>query len=218
LPAPLQSSFGTQQLSLTCEASELPGVDITPIEYRHHAFKKYIPHYLNYSPLVLTFYCTGQMMEKRFFDYWINQCIPKSSGLVNYRLDNNGSPLYEAQININQYDQAGNLTYFALAQDAFPISLSPLNQNWGDDSIHRLTVTFIFTKWLTGDDGISGLPTRIPQVQAPFVTNFTNILNNALNTITNPAALITPGGIHSAINGLQAQGNQIAKNPFTLIY
>lgn len=169
-------------LALQCETAELPGVDITPIEYRHHAFTKRIPHHLNYAPLTLTFLCGGAMLEKQFFDLWIKLCVPNSTGLVSYRQDSQGNPLYEALITINQYDQTGNQTYFAQAQEAFPISLSQMNVNWGDDSIQRLTVTFVFTKWLTAQDGAVGQATPVSQSSLLGVNNFTNDISQLIGS------------------------------------
>lgn len=188
LPQQLTGPFGPMQLALTCEASELPGIDITPIEYRHHAFIKRIPHHITYSPVTFTFYCTGQMLEKQFFDMWADFCIPKATGLVNYRLDNLGNPQYESSITINQYDQTGNRTYFAQLEEAWPISVSALNLNWSDDSVHRVTVTMAYTKWLTAADGAVGASTPV-QRAGGLISNFTNGLVGVLEY----ASKLTPG-------------------------
>ena len=52
--------------------------------------------------------------------------------------------------------------------------MSSLNASWSDDSTHRLNVTFAYTKWLTGRDGVTGGSTAVEQGSVPFVTNFTN--------------------------------------------
>jgi hypothetical protein len=188
LPQQLTGPYGPVELALTCEASELPGIDITPIEYRHHAFIKRIPHHISYSPVTFTFYCTGQMLEKQFFDMWTDFCIPKATGLVNYRLDNLGNPQYESSVTVNQYDQVGNRTYFAQLDEAWPISVSALNLNWSDDSIHRVTVTMVYTKWLTAADGAVGASTPV-QRGGGLINNFTNALVGVLES----SSKLTPG-------------------------
>ncbi|MGH7744811.1 MAG: hypothetical protein ACREQ5_08355 [Candidatus Dormibacteria bacterium] len=181
LPPGLGSGQGAaKQLALQCENAEFPGIDIQPIEYRHHAFIKRIPFHLIYSPLTLTFLCTGAMSEKQLFDNWMNLCVPNVNGLVPYRLKN-GVPQYETTITINQYDLTGRYTYFAQAQEAFPTSVSQLVTNWQDDSIHRLTVTFMFTKWLSAQDGATGQSTPVQQSESPYVSNFGNDLNSIVN-------------------------------------
>ena len=186
-------SVTTSMLALQCEGAELPGIDVTPIEYRHHAFTKRIPHHLIYQPLNLTFICGGALLEKQFFDLWIKLCVPNNTGLVQYRQDAQGNPMYEALITINQYDQIGNRTYFAQAQEAFPISLSQMNVNWSDDSIHRLNVTFVFTKWLTQQDGAIGQSTPVSQGGLLSINNFTNDISSLVR------------GIQSVVNGSPLQ-------------
>jgi len=143
-------SYGSRELSLQCESAEFPGVELIPIEYRHYGFVRRIPHHINYSPISLTFYCTGQMIEKSLFDAWINTCINvggNSAGLINYRQDNQGNLQYEGTIQIRQYNQQGDTTYVVQAEECMPVSISSLPTNWSDDSTHRVTVTFVFTKW-----------------------------------------------------------------------
>lgn len=178
LPATMAGStaYGPRELALQCEASELPGVDIIPIEYRHHAFIKRMPHHVQFSPITLTFYCTGGMLEKQLFDAWTNLCVNRTTGLVNYRDDDSGNKNWEGTVYINQYDMVGNWTYFAAAQEAFPISVQPLGLNWGDDSIHRLAVTFGFTKWLVAADGAQGASTGVQQSASSIVSNYTNLI------------------------------------------
>lgn len=209
--------YGMRELQLTCESAELPGVDITPIEYRHYAFAKRIPHHFNFSPLSLTFYCTGTMMEKRFFDAWMNLCISKDSGLINYRLDNNGNPQYESDITISQFDTAGHVTYFAQAFECMPISVSPLNTNWADDSVHRVNVQFLFTKWKNLDEGAFNQSPNANNPGIPFVSNFTNILGNIEKTLTNPNELLSPRGVSNVIGGVESQVGKAISNPFELI-
>ena len=209
MPTLLTGPFGPMQLALTCEASELPGIDITPIEYRHHAFTKRIPHHINYSPMTFGFYCTGAMLEKQFFDIWADLCVPKATGLVTYRLDNIGNPQYESTITINQYDQTGNRTYFAQLQEAWPISVSALNLNWGDDSVHRVTITMVYTKWLTAQDGATGASTDVERAGSNIVTNFTNGLVGVLEY----ASKLTPGqglAVKSGLKAIQGLANDFS--------
>lgn len=176
------TSYGMRELSLQCEVSELPGRDINMIEYRHYAFIKRIPHINQYGQISFTFYCTGALLEKKLFDRWMDLMIPVDTGLVNYSEDNSGVPLYETTVNINQYDQSRNLIYTVNLISAIPISIANMGQNWADDSIHRLTVTFAFLKW-TSDQTAAGA-NQTGGSDGP-VTNYTNkftpVTNNPAN-------------------------------------
>jgi hypothetical protein len=128
---------------------------------------------LAYAPATFTFYCTGQMMEKKLFDAWINLCVPNSSGLVSYRDDESGNKTYESDITVTQYDQSGNETYYVDLIEAYPVSLSQMGTNWGDDSPQRLTVTFNFTKWKTEQDytGEQANPSSVSTYTNAPITN-----------------------------------------------
>jgi hypothetical protein len=169
-------SYGPRELALQCEAGELPGIEITPVEYRHYGFTRRIPHHLNFTPLTLTFFCTGQMMEKKLFDNWMNLCIAidgNSAGLISYREDTDGHLQYEATIQIRQYNQVGYITYVAKATECMPIAVSPLTTNWSDNNTHRVTVTFLYTKWVSQSVPVPILSTA--------VNNFTNELGLGAN-------------------------------------
>jgi len=118
-------------------------------EYMLHAFTRRVPRINQYSAHTFTFICTGDFWEKRFFDAWVDMMVPAQTGLVNYPLGPNNMRNYECDIYCNQYDLTGSLIYQAQLVDAVPIHVAALAQSWDNDSIHRLTVTFAFRKWLT---------------------------------------------------------------------
>jgi hypothetical protein len=168
------SIFGVRELIFQCEAAELPGKNINMIEYRHYAFTNRIPHFINYGEMSLTFYCNGKLEEKKFFDAWFESMIPTNSGLVNYQSNEEGSQNYSTRINIRQYSQVSDdqgqpkLIYECALIDAIPTSISPLSLNWGEDSVHRLQVSFAYKKW-TSTSGVSD-----HNSQSNAVTNYSN--------------------------------------------
>lgn len=137
-----------KDMSLLCEASELPGRDMAMIEYRHYGFIRRIPHFNTYGTVSFTFWCTGKLVEKKMFDTWFDAMIPADNGLLAYPEDSSGTPIYEAQVQINQYDTLGKRSYRATLIDALPISVAPIAQSWQDDSIQRMQVVFAFKKWV----------------------------------------------------------------------
>lgn len=146
------SQYGQMtDLNLQCEAAELPGRDISMVEYRHYAFIRRIPHQNQYGQASFTFYCTGDMWEKKLFDAWMDLMVPTNSGLVTYPETDAGGHNYDTFIYVNQYDMTGALQYQTKLIEAMPTSISPLATNWATDDVHRLTVNFVFKKWTTVD-------------------------------------------------------------------
>lgn len=89
----------TEALSLQCEIAELPGRTLATIDQRHYAFINKIPFFNVYSEITLTFYCTGNMSERIFFEDWMNLAIPSMSGLVSYE----SAADYKRPVQIIQY-------------------------------------------------------------------------------------------------------------------
>ena len=145
------NSFGTRELTLQCEAAELPGRNINMIEYRHHAFVERVPHFNTFGETALTFYCNNEFAEKKFFDSWIDSMVPIYSGLVRYYQDDSYENLYTSQIVIRQYNHTGDVIYNCTLMEAIPTAISPLSLNWSDDAVHRLQVSFAFKIWKTED-------------------------------------------------------------------
>ena len=162
IPPILQSAISSKDLSLVCEVSSLPRRDIAMIEYKQYAFVERIPHFNNYEGIMFSFICTGDMMEKKFFDQWMETMVDSADGLVAYPWDDNGISQYHTTIICNQYDQSGNLVYNMGLIDAIPLSIGAIVQNWQDDSINRLQVTFAYKKWTSSVVSVDTVTTSLP--------------------------------------------------------
>lgn len=145
------SNFGSRDLRFQCEAAELPGRNMTMIEYRHHAFIERVPHFTTFNEIGLTFLCNSELRERKFFDSWIDSIIPINNGLVKYYHNDSYESQYASSIKIRQYKNTGELMYNCTLQDAIPTSISPLSLSWADDSILRLQVIFSYKYWKTED-------------------------------------------------------------------
>lgn len=152
IPPVMNGTIDSKYLAFRCDAAELPGVEITAIEFTHYGFKQKIPHHLNFAPLTLSFYVTSNMSERTFFDVWMDRMIGFNTGLASYPLDTSGGGVNNfARIDLVQFDVLAYEQYIATVIDAFPISIAPMSLNWGGSDTHRLQVTFAYKKWLTVD-------------------------------------------------------------------
>jgi len=183
-------------LSLQCETSELPGRDIQMVDYVTHAFIRRVPHMNQYGQASFTFICTGDFWEKKFFDGWLDYMIPAQTGLVNYPMDANNNRNYETDINLQQYDMAGNQIYQATLIDATPVSMSPLNQSWDNDSIHRLIVNFQFRKWTTSKMSFNQATT----FSSPNQQILPNAVSGIISTVASAPSSVT-GDLRKLVSG-----------------
>ena len=179
-PFLVDQNYG-RELVLSCESSELPGVDINQIEFKHYSFLQRVPHFLTFTPVTMIFLCTGKMKEKIFFDAWANGMVPFNTGLLPFTQDNSIS----TSITINQYNNVGEISYAAKLIEAYPISISTMVVSWSDESVNRLQVTFAFKKWLNlVPDGSTTSAAKISDPAGGInvnntnsdVTNYTNIM------------------------------------------
>jgi hypothetical protein len=190
VPSAVQYASGTspRELTLLCENAELPGRDISLIEYRHYGFIKRLPHNNQYGQAQFTFISTGDFWEKRLFDRWLDVMIPTESGLITYPLDNQGNQNYETSVLVNQYSQTGDLIYTVKLIDAMPTSVTPMSLDWSSDAPHKLSVTFNFRKWISDSTNASVPPTDFGQAvggQVSVSPIATNPINNQTNNVPN---------------------------------
>ena len=163
-------AFTSRELTLQCEAAELPGRNVNMIEYRHHSFTERVPHFNTFGETSLTFYCNNEFAEKKFFDAWIDSMVPIYSGLVKYYQDDSYDNLYTSNIVLRQYKLTSEEPiYRCTLVEAIPTAISPLSLNWSDDSIHRLQVSFAFKLWRT-----EGVTTVSPELSQSFEIELTD--------------------------------------------
>jgi len=131
----------SKTLSYRCEIAQLPGRTLATIDRKTYGPIEKLPYLTTYNDIDLTFLIDGDMSEKYFFDTWLDLVNPKSTNNMNYKSE------YATSVLINQYDESNKKTYGVELIDAYPISMNQLDLDWSSDGVHKLTVTFAYTKW-----------------------------------------------------------------------
>lgn len=136
--------FGTNMtartLSYRCETAQLPGRTFATADRKTYGPIEKVPYISTYEDIELTFLVDDLMKEKYFFDAWLNFVNPITNDF-NYKNE------YATTLLINQYDSQNNKIYSAELIDAYPISINQLDLDWSSADVHKLTVTFAYTKW-----------------------------------------------------------------------
>lgn len=153
---PSKLGYNSFDLRFQCEVSELPGYNINTVDGRYYGVASPVASVASFNDINLTFICAGDFWEKKLFDKWMNLIIPFNNYNPEYR-DSYVSP----KIEINQFADYGDtaadessipkIIYSVALFNAFPVTIAPLQMNWADDGIHRLSVTFKYEYWITGD-------------------------------------------------------------------
>lgn len=111
VPSFLMGMGTSEQLSLQCEAAELPGYTLNTIENKIFGAPTPLAGTPSFGDVSLTFICAGNLWEKKFFDAWLNNIIPKQTYLVNYKMN------YVTDIIIRQYSEFMPIDKFELTRE-----------------------------------------------------------------------------------------------------
>lgn len=130
-------------LRFQCETAELPGYNINTYERRIYGITEAVAATPVYNDINMTFICTGDLWEKRYFDDWMEYILPK--GDYGYRAQYRDS--YTTNIDVRTYLESSEVSMKVRLVEAFPTSVNPITLNWADDGVNRLSVTFKYKRW-----------------------------------------------------------------------
>ena len=130
-----------RQISLNCEAAELPGRDLTTSDARIYGPTFKMPYMSNYNDVSFTFLCDASLVEKRVFDEWISAINPQNTFDFEYRES------YVSRVVIEQLTEDEVTAYSCELVEAYPIQVNAMPVSWGDDNFQRVTVTMTYRYW-----------------------------------------------------------------------
>jgi hypothetical protein len=176
----IMPKFGTravESLMYLCESAEIPGRAFETQEVRTYGSTYRRPFISAYSDVTLTFICTGEMLEKNFFDNWMQAINPTDYYDFNY------ADTYLSKIDVFQYSSAGQqvngntlrCTYQMTFMDAFPVTINPMPTSWAEDGVHRLQVQFSCSQVVRPYDPIKGSTQTNTIIQGGNIQNSGNI-------------------------------------------
>lgn len=137
-------------LNMRCENAQLPSRTLSTTTFKVYGIDEKFPYTTSYEDITLTFLVSDSMIEKKFFDAWLNWINPGNNYDLRYKKD------YSVPVLVNQYSLTNQKTYSVTLVDAYPISVNQLDLNWASDGVHKLSVTFAYTRWYNNSpDGLS---------------------------------------------------------------
>ena len=130
-------------LTYTAEQVTLPGRILQASDINIYGPPIKAPTRTLYNDLNITFLCDNFMVQRAFFDRWINFINPSEQGFnMRYRDD------YIGKINIYQMDEQGNKSNYGISlYEAYPLIVNDMGGNWVDNEVQRLQVQFSYRYW-----------------------------------------------------------------------
>lgn len=133
-----------------CEQAELPPRAFTLVQQKTYGPLEEFPIQNVYNKCSMTFICSDNMVEKLFFDLWM-ETICTSHPDFDYtnnnfvRFDFAYKSTYRSDIIVRQLDVTGNYSYAVGLRDAFPTEVYSLPLSWSQQNdYHRLNVVFTY--------------------------------------------------------------------------
>ena len=135
---------GSSDVSLMCEISQLPGINITTKQFRIQGPAYQIPVGMEFNGegIPMTFYVDKNLEIKKYFETWMYSIVNPNSFNVKYQKE------YVSTITIYQLDEKDVRKYAVSLIDAFPKAIGQMDLNAAAaNQMHRLTVMFAYRKW-----------------------------------------------------------------------
>jgi hypothetical protein len=139
----LPSGVGTdngRDLTLLCESANIPGKQITTIEYSLYGHTRKIPSGFLLEDLTLVFNITNDYYVKRIFDEWQAIVISTKDYSLAYNSD------YQVDLEVTQLNEKDEPVWSTTLIGAYPIQVASIVlDNTSEGGTQKLNVTMAFT-------------------------------------------------------------------------
>ena len=139
------SSGIEENMMFRARTVDIPGRGIATTEYRIYGPLRKIPYGAVYTDVGVTFLLSEDLQEKKYFEEWHDKIIntgafgsSRASHNVNYYSD------YIGSVTIRQFGGEGELMSVHTLQEAYPITIAPLQMDWSSGELMQLGVSFAY--------------------------------------------------------------------------
>ena len=147
-----------RDISMLCTSASIPGRQFSTDEVTMHKQTVKMPYGFIDEDISMTFLLTNDMYMKKMFDNWTQSIINDDTYTLGYKKD------YTTDVIIQQLNADNKVVYGAKLENAFPITIAPIEYSNDADGISKLTVTFAYDKYkLEGavESGLSGITSAL---------------------------------------------------------
>lgn len=131
-----------RDLTLLCETCQLPGKQITTMEYSLYGHTIKIPTNFIQEDVTCIFNVTNDYYAKRIFDTWQNRVI--SNETYNLGYDN----AFKADVKIRQLNEQDEIMYTTILMGAYPLSVQAMPfDNGANEMTQKLSVSFCYNDY-----------------------------------------------------------------------
>ena len=166
---------GGAYLSIMTDSVNIPGKQITTTPFTMYGTETKMPYGIAYEELNVSFNCTNNMFERRYFDWWSRLISDPTNNYWNYYDD------YVTNIKLYKMPPGGGesalgfleaatlSTYVMTIEEAYPVSINSQELSYDAEGVLKLNVTFAYRRYRTAEDIIVGSSSGLPTDAGQFV-------------------------------------------------
>ena len=156
-PATLQTvnsmNIAGRELQFRVDSAEIPGRSLQTLQVKPYGggLTHKVPYDVTYPDVSMSLICGGDLAEKAVFQDWQNLAIGTHalSGDLRYGARLGYFDTYSgSNIEIVQYNQAGQVSSITTLIRAYPVTVNSLPLSWASEDIHRVTVQFAYLHYM----------------------------------------------------------------------
>lgn len=137
------SSTALELICLNCISAEIPGKSIDPqtnVDGGYIATN--LPFNASYAPTTVTFRCSADLKEKRFFEEWQKLMYNETTNTLGWYDD------YVGSMDISQLSRNGTVLAKYHMYEVWPSSVNPIAVNHDStDAISEVQVSFVYRNY-----------------------------------------------------------------------
>lgn len=135
-----------RDISILCETVNLPGRQITTLDYIAEKQLIKIPYSVINEDVTMTFTLTNDYFMKKLFDSWLSGIFDVENYRAGYKKD------FTTDIVIQQLNQQNIPVYGIRLEGAFPITVNAINLDSGaENTVQKMSVTLSYDNYVAED-------------------------------------------------------------------
>ena len=184
VPAGVMGGESVKELNLMCESVAVAGRSVQSLLDRQYGLNREVAYNgPTYTPITLSFLCSGDYAEKRIFDRWNNKCVDISKGYdVAYYRD------YIGEMKVQTLSVKGEYGYAITYKECWPKTVAAIELNHSTvNAPVRMTVELSYAYWESNDISINNVAPSV----TPRNPSVTSSAASSRTSSTQPASRYT---------------------------
>lgn len=174
-----KSEISKDFLSLLCISAPIPSKSININTIKYSGLQVPFPGTMDYDSITIRFVVDMEMKIISFFNVWMSAITGRFNNQMSGMeyLDN-----IKCKIRINKLNRENKKMYISILEGAFPISISEVTNNTGEENVNTVDVKFAYVGEILQENERKNIPrsglNKLTQKASGFIGNLTSNISN----------------------------------------